>query len=62
MISLSISGTVELLVEDIVYSGNMLHWSANNNDLSIADIWGQLYLRFTPCSIILILKIDLLKI
>ena len=46
---------MELLVEDIVYSGNMLHWSANNNDLSIADIWGQLYLRFTSCSILLIL-------
>ena len=46
---------MELLVEDIVYSGNMLHWSAINNDLSIADIWGQQYLRFTSCSILLIL-------
>ena len=35
------------MVEDIVYSGHMLHWSSSNNDLSIADIWGQQYVRWT---------------
>lgn len=37
------------MVEDIVYSGNMLHWSSLNNDLSIADIWGQQYVRSNEC-------------
>merc|ERR1719481_386250 len=40
------SGEVELLVEDIVFSGHMLHWSAREQYLSISDIWGQKYLRF----------------
>merc|ERR1719481_1450523 len=40
------SGEVELLVEDIVFSGHMLHWSAREQYLAISDIWGQKYLRF----------------
>merc|ERR1719317_1793912 len=40
------SGEVELLVENIVYSGHMIHWSAREQYLAISDIWGQKYLRF----------------
>ena len=39
-------GLVELLVEDITYTGHMLHWSVAQNYLAISDIWGQKYLRF----------------
>merc|ERR1740123_1458980 len=37
---------LELLVEDVTYWGNMLHWSTNGQYLGIADIWGQRYLRY----------------
>ena len=40
------TGEVELLVEDVTYWGNMLHWSINGQYLAIADIWGQKYLRY----------------
>merc|ERR1719317_642492 len=40
------SGEVELLVENIVYSGHMIHWSAREQYPAISDIWGQKYLRF----------------
>jgi len=40
------SGAVEMLVEDIVYSGHMIHWSVREQYLAISDIWGQKYLRF----------------
>merc|ERR1719317_488954 len=40
------SGEVELLVENIVYSGHMIPWSAREQYLAISDIWGQKYLRF----------------
>ena len=40
------TGDVELLVEDITYWGNMIHWSTNGQYLAIADIWGQRYLRY----------------
>ena len=40
------TGSLELLVEDVTYWGNMLHWSTNGQYLAIADIWGQKYLRY----------------
>ena len=40
------TGDLELLVEDVTYWGNMLHWSTNGQYLAIADIWGQKYLRY----------------
>jgi len=40
------SGDVELLVENICFHCNMLHWSKQKDYLVIADIWGQKYIRF----------------
>ena len=40
------TGDIELMVEDIVYSGHMIHWSVEQEYLAISDIWGQKYLRF----------------
>merc|ERR1712130_373046 len=40
------SGDVELLVEEICYYCNMVHWSKQKDYLVIADIWGQKYIRF----------------
>lgn len=40
------TGDLELLVADVTYWGNMLHWSTNGQYLAIADIWGQRYLRY----------------
>merc|ERR1719317_720209 len=40
------SGKVELLVENIVHSGHMIHWSSREQYLAISDIWGQKYPRF----------------
>ena len=40
------TGSLELLVEDVTYWGNMIHWSTNGHYLAIADIWGQKYLRY----------------
>jgi len=39
-------GEVELLVEDLLHSGYMMHWSSNQGYLVMADIWGQRYIRF----------------
>merc|ERR1719427_697674 len=33
------TGDIELLVEDIVYSGHMIHWSVDQKYLAISDIW-----------------------
>ena len=41
------SGSVELIVENVVETGNMIHWSREQNYLAISDIWGQKYIRFT---------------
>ena len=40
------TGDIEVVVEDIVFSGHMLHWSQEQEYLAISDIWGQKYLRF----------------
>ena len=45
------TGDVELLVEDVTYWGNMIHWSINGQYLAIADIWGQRYLRYAETPI-----------
>ena len=39
------TGELELLAEDLMYSGNMMSWSTRLNYLVIADIWGQRYIR-----------------
>ena len=40
------NGEVELLVEDLLHSGYMMHWSSNQGYLVMADIWGQRYIRW----------------
>ena len=40
------SGDVELMVSDLMHSGQMLHWCSRHNYLVLADIWGQRYIRF----------------
>jgi len=40
------SGDLELMVEDIVHTGHMIHWSVEQKYLAISDLWGQKYLRF----------------
>ena len=39
------TGSLEVLVADIVSSGHMLHWSSGQQYLAIADMWGQKYIR-----------------
>merc|ERR1712127_929247 len=40
------TGSLEVLVADIVSSGHMLHWSSGQQYLAIADMWGQKYIRY----------------